>query len=381
MCRELYCVRNGVKTLRPNQNEIEIEKLRSMLAEVDKGIMVPSSLKGDALRKRLDDIPATEERKPFAFTRVFSFQSVASYAVMFALIVAVFYTMRFNQQPPLVEGQFAVPETYGQENILISEDSDIEFFAEPDAGVPDESGRNIGGTLTFSVPESKGSEDDVISGDKQPPEPLPESAVKHTGGGGMSHPLGSLDDYHFSWRENDPNDADYGAFPVTLEIIGEGNILLSQINITDMDMISGFLTEGDLLVIFGSREGQSVTSTYVGFSALQPALTCSLTQPGSNVATKIYQGFVYVVSYASKPLPENDVPLTELEQSANTGICYVSAIDARTGAINQVGFEDASEEISLFDRHVYISLSDGSAENNGLAAQIVLDGMRIERVN
>ena len=372
--------RNGVKKLRPNQKEIE--KLRELMAEVDKGINVPLSLSGDILRHKLEDIPAPEERKPFAFSRVFSFQSAASYAVMFALIVAVVYSMRYtNQAPPLVEGQFSVSEnaTTFDEAAEVEIFSDVEYFDVPkteESIVIDRSA----GVVSFAAPLEQA---DIMTGGASPSSALTDNSQNsaHTGGSGQSHPLGESGGYQISWRENDPSDIDKAGSPVTVEIIAGSSSLISQVNISNMDIVSGFIAEGDALVILGSAAGVWVINSYIGFEDLQPEFTGSMTMPGASMTKRIYQDVVYAVSYikdtSTAPVDIERIPI---EGSNGSGICYIGAIDIKTGETNLVGFDNACEDITLFDRHAYISLYDEEDAKVDKVVQIELSGTAIELI-
>ena len=357
--------------------------MRSMLAEIDKGIKVPMSLSGDVLRHKLDEVPAQKAQRPFAFSRVFSFQSVASYAVMFAIMVAVAYAMRFNHQAPLVEGQFAVPDAIHLADPVKDDFSDVEFFEEPAEREVSEFNHNENDTIIIREQALEqiniaGNSTVDIGGTKPEQTPAP---IAHTGGGEQANPLGTYGDYQLLWRENDPNDLDNGEFPVSLEIIGQGNTMISQTNIADMDMITDFLVDDDVLVIFGSNAGQWTMNAYAGFSSEQLALMSSLTQPGGIVSTRMHQGVVYAASYAVTAEP--GVELVTIPESHNDseGICYIGAIDVKTGETNLIGFEKASRDIMLLDKNVYVSLYSVDSPNGSKVdkvASIALNGISIE---
>jgi len=339
----------------------EVKYLRKVLGEVDEKIAVPDSVRGDALRCKLDniypDVPAAPNKK--SGTRFglhwFSLQSGISYAAAFALIVGLFYGLGFNQQPEmnLVERNMALSDPNApprgedtseeQPLILFNQDEDV---IDPAAS----------GDTSVSSPAPPVQPDGVAGGD-------PYANPGGMGGGGVSTPLGTQGGYTYTWRSNDSTDPDKGKFPITIDIVQDGSAAIAaQIDIPDMLGITDcYLTNSSLSVVGAGTEGV-VTRSYLIATPWAPEELGSTVQPGGYISSRIHQDVIHTVTYCEEP-GLITCETEELPYSVSQNACIVAALDTATGGTAQKAFMGAdNENIDLYNLSMFISYMGAPGE-------------------
>ena len=336
------------------KDNMEIKYLRKVLVPVDEKITVPDSVRGGALRHRLDQVqiavPEKKAGKVFGL-RWLSWQSGVTYAAAFALIVGLFYGLGFNQQPDMIDGTIKIDQEQADETVTM-EAAEAELFAVDLPEAPSADDVELYTGEAGPQPESTGD---------QPAPQIDLKTIPGVGGGGKSAQLGSQNGYTYTWRNNDATDPDKGAYPVTVDIIlDDGEQTVAQIDIADMQsVVECYLTDTSLSLIGIGEEGV-ITRSYSILEPEVPQELAVLAQPGSYVQSSIYRDVLHVVTFSEDVQPL-DCETEALPYAVSDSACVISAVDTTDGAASQKAFLGAAEDISLFDRSAYI-VYDGEAE-------------------
>ena len=353
----------------PNINtEQEINWARQRLELLDRNIRFPQSLSSHALLHKLDGIESKPFRR-FSWPQgLLSLQSGVSYAIAFALIIVVFYAVQLNNPQAVIDGQFVVEESTGASSLL-----EMEPFAASVLDAPDASRAAL---------QTDASPNDVSPGFTSVIDAEVPDLAYGVGGANPTHILGEAGGYTLTWRTNDPSDPDAeGA--ITLAIVDRSDDrVAAEIGIFDMTSITNFSVEGDRMVLTGSDDMDTVVRSYRGFETQTLSPEASLSLPGSHVGTRLFQGYVYMVTFELPANPERSIAeLLQLPRSLDVGICYVGSLNPDTGDSYIAGYRDSGGDIALFDHHLYISYSgvaqDDSSKQERYVAQVTLDGPNI----
>lgn len=337
----------------------ELKYLRKVLGEVDEKIAVPDSVRGDALRCKLNNVYPTVPAAPNKKSGIrfglhwFSLQSGISYAAAFALIVGLFYGLGFNRQPEmsLVERNMALsePEAPSQEGDAPAEQATP--FLAPNETVIDPA---VSGDASVAPPAPPSQPDSTTHGGSH-------AEPGGVGGGGASFPLGTQGGYTYTWRSNDATDPDKGGFPITIDIVQDGSAAIAaQIDIPDMQGITEcYLTNSTLSVIGNGAEG-IVTRSYLISTPGSPEELGVVAQPGSYISSRIYQDVIHTVTFCEEAeliTCESEVLPYSITQNA----CIITALDTATGGTSQKAFIGADNDIDQYNLSIFISYM-GEAE-------------------
>lgn len=351
--------------------EMEIKYLRKVLADVDSNIVLPDSLKAEAMRRKLDAIPEPKKisflNAEFLRSRVFSLQSVVSYAVAFVIIFAAAWFMRLGS-PDIVDGNIDTVDAGSAENAVMDAEpfamrvQEAEDNAADAAGVQEQEQADIPGILP-------------------PPESLFQDSMG-VGGGGAAKQLAADDRYTYLYRENDLTDPDGAGY--TLEIVDEQNQeLAARIGLEGFVEIRDCFVSEDMLTLVGLCEGGVVSRSW-SLAGLEtesgPVQTAELIQPGSYVAARAFEGVLHTVTLSDQA-PEGVEP-DVLEGSASEAVCILTALDIVTGQAEWAAWQGADNEINLYNRNLYISwvVPQGEEDEELHMAQIILTGLDMEFV-
>jgi len=372
----------------------ELKYLRKVLGDVDQNIPVPDSVRGAALRRRLDSItpaaPAAPNKKGGVSFGLhwFNLHSGLTYAAAFALIIGLFYGLGFHQPPEIIVRE--IPVT--QEEELFDE---FAFFGIDESG-PGSAAPAVpeAATAEFAVPDTA-PQDNIATGgggSSEPPAgPSPRSSEPAMGGGGPAAPLGGQDGYSYTWRRNDPSDPDKGAYPITVDIVLDaGAAVVCQIDIEDMNAVEEAYFAGDTMTLVGPGDGRVVLRSYDISDPPAPLEQAVLSQPGVYLGSRLYQELVHVASY-TEDVGQADCEVELLPGAVYESACVISALDTASGENSQKAFQGAAADVSLFNMRGFISYrgvpmdtdipvdADADAEQSYVqhVAQIVLDGLDI----
>jgi hypothetical protein len=333
---------------KPDKTELEreIKRWSNVLGEIDRGIAMPESLKGSALRAKLDEVP---ERGRFpAVVDVFRYRPVLSYAVMFVLVVAVVFVFRagFGDErlAQNYDAGWADPQTAAPAPIAAAD------YAEP-----------------FDLAVMPGTEEAFSLNDNFDYDADYGGAVPEAAAGGAVNMrngilyLGERAGHAFSWHQ--------GSVDVLRLSDSEG----LRIELPDMSAVTDLIADEDYLILIGTaHDGATLVRSYTGLSALAPGASGTALHLDTHIATRIYQGVVYTVSYS--PMPSRAEPETQsviiLDGSTETGFCRITAMDIATGDLNAIYVFDSGSDVTLSDRYVHIAF-------NADSAIIPLNGMTI----
>jgi hypothetical protein len=373
------------------QVEQEVRYLRRMLAEIGKDITLPPSLHGDMLRPKLDGITpdGLKVKTPFNAgdflrSKVFSLQSVVSYALAFVVIVAVAYAMG-GGGPALVDGNIAISKEAAAEDSL----TQMESFA------------------VAPVDQSIESPQDMLADDADVEEDAPEAAIaldeiageadstitggmSGVGGGAIAHPLGEDAAYNYIYRHNDNTDPDKTGYPLTIEIVSKSdNSLVTYIDIADMDSIEAFFLLDNSFAVTGSGGSLTIARAYtLDTMAEIPAVTelFALSQPGEYVDARLVDQILHLVTLQAGEV--GDLETVRMPDSLTDTACIVTTANLLTGDYRQVAYLGAEEDmrISIQNRNIYIPYSgarpeDAPEDTDELyMTQIKLEGVEQEMV-
>lgn len=350
----------------------EMKYLRKVLGEVDETIPVPESVRGSALRQKLDHIqptapPAPDKKSGVTFgLHWFSLQSGLTYVAAFALIVGLFYGLGFHEPRPGIEaGDPARPEITQQ----------VEDVPDPVSQLPN------GDDPAVSQPPAETDPQKPVepSGGEPAESSTPASSESSAwGGGGKASTLGSNAGYAYTWRANDAADPDKSGFPVTIDIVKEGSQLVSQIDIPDIQVIMEAMFTETTLSVVGTYEGGVITRCYDISTPEEPVELAVQSQPGGYVNTRVYQDVVHTVTYVPEAA-EYECETVQLPHTDAKSACVVSAVNVATGETAQKAFLGADSDISLQNLNVYLFYTGSGDEQAGQehVGQIRLDGMQI----
>ena len=345
-----------VSRLRSHELNKEIAYWNKTLAGPLRDVRMPDGLRGSALRAKLDDLPSPAERKPSYIFQLFSFQSAVSYAVMFVLIVAVFYGVRLGSGGSVIEGRFALPQAAPDQATAQSGNADMSAASDGALRmVPQESEAALFAAPAPDVPETAALFSAATPQPAAGAVPKQKEERPAVGGGGETHHLGEWNGYTVIWRQNDPHDPEKREKPVTVEFIGsQGGEPVFRVDAQALETVTDFRVEDDVLVLIGTAGQNLVVSSFNGLLSFQPAATGTLSLPGSHLSTRLYQNVIYAASRGDAGNIAGDVPVIRLEDSLDTGLCYFGALNVESGESNLVAVTGAGEDVALFDRHAYI---------------------------
>lgn len=342
---------------------MEIKYLRKMLVQVDARISTPQSLSGDALREKLDGIPVPRAQRR-DWRRFFSPQSGVTYAVAFALMIALFFSLEYYS-PDMINDVLHIAPS-GSEASAAGElqsaeptAASVAAFALPVNEEPD------AGAEISSSPEA------VLFLD----EPAETFGV---GGGGEAVLLLTQDMYSYYYRVNDTTDPDKQAFPVTLEIADTAaGLSVAQIDIPDMNSVERLFVQGDKLIVVGVGETGLVTRSYGLANPGSPEEQLMKTQPGEFVDARIYKDIVHIVT-ATDAVPQ-DCETVALPGAEASDSCVITAVNVSTLETGQKAFSGAKGTVQLYNLNAYIHY-EGENENGELRqyiGQVLFEGIDI----
>ena len=367
------------------QFEYDIKYFRKVLSSADKKIELPSSLRAEYMRAKLDDISA--EPKPhvaksalaFWGSRAFSMQSAVSYALAFVLIVAVAYGLRFNGN--IVDSGAVIDNTqYAESTAADAEPAISESYIEEEI-LPASSQSGISQS---SPSQNTVEEKDDVMLDSPESQAMPNQ-ILGMGGGAKAIHLAEDELYTYLYRKNDLSDPDKANFPVTLEIVGIETSEVNNINIPDISEFITFFSSGNTICFIGKYSDGVTARTYnienieKGGEATE---IFAYFRHGSYVDCNIVDGILRLVTLSNEESAEN-VEITLLPGTISDKLCIVSLLDTSNGDKVNAGYLGADIDVSLHERNVYISfLTTGESEEEqelGMA-QVKLDGMSQDMV-
>ncbi|MDL2234048.1 hypothetical protein LJC63_10800 [Ruminococcaceae bacterium OttesenSCG-928-L11] len=375
------------KTTEQRDYEYDIKYLRKVLSGIDENIALPPSLSAEALRSRLDLQEQQSAAQSLTFSamqflrsRVFSLQSVISYALAFAVIVAVAYSMQFNA-PDIVDGTIAITANTQVDQAMDNTES-VPRQAQESQEAP---------AALFSTPEAADALPPAESASTPEPEVTGESpavtadALPGVGGAGEATALGEDDAYLYLARENDPADPDKEGFPLTLEIVSrETELPVWQLDMP-IETVQEFYTRDGVLSLTGeAADGRHILLGYAIGSPEEAAEPLFETvQQGTFLGSKECDGILYTLS--TDTLEDDGDYMTELLPDSTGGLsCLVTAVDLHTGAMSRYAFTGMAEskEISLYNRNIYISYAATGEEGESelYMVQIPLGTMELEAI-
>lgn len=370
----------------------EAKYLRKVLGEVDDGIPVPDSVRGDVLRAKLDNVypdakAAPNKKSGTVFgLRWFGWQSGVTYAAAFTLIVALFYGLGLDRQ--------AVPDIVGDGVALTEPEVPVTFDAqaETESVTPEQSAWKQ--DSSENAQPSQGGADNAPASHWEAPQQ--QSGEGGVGGGGQATVLGTLAGYTYVWRANDATDPDKGAYPVTMDVISDADAkLVAQIDIEDMQTVTAAYFTDTALVLVGADAQAVVTRSYDVTDPRTPGLMTTLSQPGAYVGSHLHENTVHTVTFTEDAAALESIETEALPHALSENACVISAVDCITHASAVKAFSGADNDITLYDLSTYISFMGEvdpeaeipAGENSGAAfvpeaqamyiAQIRMDGLDI----
>lgn len=340
--------------------------LRKVLGEVDSQIPVPDSLRGVALRGKLDNVypiaPAPPDKKSgVQFNlRWLNWHSGLAYAAAFALIVGLFYGLGFHQQPQIVDGNIEIQSQTPAE-APVSPDS-----ADSDMALPESDAQEAPLAPAVGTAPDTDTRQDAAGGTGTPQAPVVQEGL---GGGGQTVSLGQYNGYTYAWRANDATDPDKTGFPVTMEILS-GEQVVASVDIPDMyDVRQSFFVE-EHIVLVGGNGAEIVSRSYNIAAPEAVAEGAMVKQPGTYVNSREYQGFVHVVTYLANAdgLADYSIESEALPGATDPGACIITSIDAVRDLVVQKAFTGSQEDISLHNLSAIITYT-GTPINDGADAE------------
>ena len=388
------------KTGKQMEREIEydIKYLRKVLGPVNENIPVPEALQGYALRQKLaqEPLPATESlwasAADFLRSRVFSMQSVVSYALAFVVIMAITYTVGQNPAS-LVDGNIAVTgamavnqaEPVEAEEEAITEESPAVSFsagnvtADTGAAMPDIA------SATQTAPNAAVS-----------PSTGGQAAAMGQGGSGAVTVLGEDDAYSYLARQNDVTDPHRDSALLTLEMVSkDSGQLMAAADLPGAVEITEFFCQPRIMGFVAlMSDGSVMTQIYeTGVLEDEPGREVArpvflLEQPGVFEQGRVAEDILHVVT--KMPAGVAISASQRLPESVSDTAYVITALDMTTRESNQVVYVGADDDkpISVHSRSIYISYAvlpeeqeEGVAPEPELyMAQIKLEGTDFEMV-
>lgn len=342
--------------------------VHAALSAVDSQIVVPDSVRGAALRHKLDNVQPDADAVRSSFRpRLFSLQSGLTYAAAFMLIVALFYGMGVNKSDIISSGipidenaEAATPQSFA-----IAADDAAEALPETAQGDTDAGPAAFSPAAAEIAPATTEQENPGTQG---------------VGGSSKAVTLGTQGNLTFAYRTNDSTDPDKGSFPLTLDIVDNASgTLAGQIDVPDMLSIVSYFPLDNTLTLIGVAENSVITRTYDISSPENPVEMAAISQPGAYLDATQYKGIVRTVTQSSE-IP--DAEAVVLPNSVTDNSIVISAVDTVQAATAQMAFVGADgSDVSLHNLNVYIKY-DGKESDDApvedFIAQVRLDGMNME---
>lgn len=371
------------------EHNLEMKYLRKRLSEVDAHIVLPDSLKGEALLARLDGVE--QQAPPMSVTlmrprRWFNARSGFAYAAAFLLIVGLFYGLGFDKQSNLIDGTITLDREQGR-----SIESRLEVEETSPASVPEAAARAaLPAAEQSGEPEANNSKAAdmapfaALSGPSASTSKEAEDRnVPDAMGGVLSTQLCTFgEDYVLACRPVDENDPHIDAANVLEVLNHRENRLVALVPLPAMDRVLKAFA-GDHLVAVVGEDDHSVYTLTLDLSDLEEPKTLELLeQPGALAAARVFERVAHLVSYTSEPL-EGEFHAVELPHSSETGAAVFTALSLEDGSRNQVTFLGAGKEIKLYNISAYVYFDGVSLENEVetsdlFVAQIKFNDLEIE---
>lgn len=367
--------------------EQELKNLRRIFDKIDETIVLPRSLHADILRQKLDGVTpdGLKVKKPFNTreffkSRVFSLQSVVTYALAFVVIVVVAYSTRVTV-PDIVDGTIAIQENVAQSDEALQPDSlsppqaahsqalEAEDDDVAEASMPAQSSTEAA-TTDASLAQSETA--DVVTGGQ--------------GGGGEAYALGEDEAYSYICRQNDQTDPDKAGIPMTLEIVDKSSgALLSFLDIEDMERIDHFYDGDGFFGVVGTAGGEVIFRAYTLVEASEQTAAVELfeaAQSGQYLDARLVDGVLHVVT-VNESADYGDAEAVRLPDSSSDASCVITSADVLDGELEQIAYlgVDIDKRISIQNHNVYIPYDVITAEATELyMAQVKLEGITQEMV-
>lgn len=394
---------------RPGYGQQEFEKdlsfTREQLLKIDKGIVLPDSLRGERLRPSIEAVYLPGGVRKIQQEDVLPYRAVwksaLGYAAAFALIVGAFYGLGINRTADkgLVDGAIDIPDN----SLLIVSDEDV-------GGAPDEA-RNVSGeSRQFSEADSsmidtagldqsqlqdteKGSDPGVQDSAAEDIEPY----MDYVGGSGKATRIKSIEGYTFYSRQSVAGDPDKDA-PISLEMVDAvSGQLISILELPEVGRVLDLYMEQGILTILGNLTGESKGISVLVFDITDsqtPQETFRFIQPGEYMASHYFEGIMTEATLCHggeepgirvaegeawrwNPADES----YELVNHVSESYMLVTAVNVQSGSHSSVIFLGGDDGITLYDTDGYLTYSSALPEKPeqitiGMA-KILLEGLAI----
>ena len=351
------------------ETNYEIKYMRKVLQSVDDRILIPESVRGEALRLKLEGVQLDQEPKPNARTglrlvpRALAYRTGLTCAAAFLLIIALFYGIR-GQGGHLISGNMSIEGEAVQET--------MDEMAIEEAAMPDEAADSMdtGGQTMFSGGTPR---------DNTAPQSRASMGV---GGGGVSTVLRETGKVTYSFRYNDSTDPDKANYPITVEIADNSTgETVTQVDIPDMQSVENLYAYEDGMVLVGMGNTGVVTRCYSVQEGVEPAGRLVVAQEGALYASgsSADTETVYTLTVVEQSAAVDAEVLSMPGSSAGESAGYlVTAIDL-TGAVpvsDQKLLEGDITSIETQDNIAVVTYRavDENGDTQTLTAQLLLSG-------
>lgn len=355
--------------------EYDVRHLRKVLADIDENIVLPRSLHADILCSKLtlaeeearQQQGITRSAASFLRSRVFSLQSVVSYALAFVVIAVVAYNIRVTSSPDMISGNIVV-NTAAVDQPVQEEASAQTFSAVPDTATEPPPQAAAGA----AVPPLVETESATVSDDDAPSAPLanndaplrqgqassaPAEPVGGMGGGAAAIHLDADSTFTYLYRENDRNDPDKADFPLTLEVVDtESGQVFAQIDLPNITEIKEFFTAPGIVGVVGIDSEAIFAQAYTlaEEAGADSTILFSLSQPGVYGGARLHESIVHMVSFVDST--DSSIPAEILPDSTSPITCIITAVSLEDGAWNQAAYTgvDEAKELTIHNTSVYL---------------------------
>lgn len=376
------------------EHNLEIKYLRKVLGQVDEQIVLPDSLRGDALLARLDGVEQKPPPMRVALVRPHRWLNARSglaYAAAFLLMVGLFYGLGFDKQSNLVDGTITLDREQGsgllpqtdtqplsRESVSAAPEAsagDSTPSEEDIAGQPEASSASAAQAASFAA-----ASDPSASGEPAEPSPLPMEGV----GGIRSTQLCTFGEHMaLAYRPADANDPELGASHL-LEIQDlDGNRLIALMALPAMDRVLYAFAGENLAAVVGEDDHSAYLLILDLFHLEEPRILNLLERPGHLSAVRAFEQNLRMVTYLPRPFEEEGVDTLALPNSNEAGTMLFTALSLEDGSYRQLALHGAGEEINLYNRSAYVyysgTLIEGEQEKSDLfVAQIRFQDLEME---